>query len=757
MRYLLILTLLVLPVAAMSQSWTEIVITDAYDEAWGADLVDVDGDGDLDVVASVGYYMPNVSLSGVVWWENTGWVETAWTVHGIDGRFVNTGCIKGVDMDRDGDADILGAADREGVVWWENLNGNGVGWRIHKVDLGPTSGRKWPSFGANDACAADIDGDDDLDIFGSCKNSRELLWWENIDGSGSQWIAHPLAERFATQVFLADLDNDGDPDALAAPKREEKFVWWENNQGGSEWMERPIDLTVGFTTDVYADDVDQDGDIDVLSVSVSDDIIWWENVNSKGTWPKRIITSRLEDAWGIIAADINSDGFPDAVTCANGVNDISWWGLTDSKPPSWSKHTIDDDYPDPVNVVSGDLNNDGLADLLSVSGEGSIHGWIQQPGNNTSWIPHTIPNRMESNFPSEFNDVEAIRAVDINNDGDMDVIAAGSHDAIKLWENESAADNSWNEYLIGKADYHAVNDLEVADMDNDGDLDILNSCIYLDYGVLVYWWENDGLSDHNWNSHKVFTMSRDDKVRYADSFSSNDLHPADLDGDGDLDIAASMLMADKSFFVWFENSDGAATTWINHMIEEVSSVGWNLISSADIDNDGDTDVIGTEEGTGLLAWWDNAEADGTIWFRNQISRKPVAAMIAYDIDRDGDEDILTASREGELAWLENAEGGGLSWIDHTVDSGLKDVSDVYATDLDNDGDVDFMCAMRDGNSIIWWENTDDTGTSWQKHSGAFEGSNCVRACDIDGDGDMDLIGAAARDEGFLIWWERFQN
>jgi len=82
--------------------------------------------------------------------------------------------------------------------------------------------------------------------------------------------------------------------------------------------------------------------------------------------------------------------------------------------------------------------------------------------------------------------------------------------------------------------------------------------------------------------------------------------------------------------------------------------------------------------------------------------------------------------------------------EHLVEGDFDDVRSVYSADIDGDGDLDILGAAYLEDDITWWENTDGSGTSWTDHlvEGDFDGAYSVYSADIDGDGDMDVLGAA---------------
>lgn len=89
----------------------------------------------------------------------------------IDGDVDGARCVCPVDLDKDGDVDVLGtAAFDDFIACWENLDGEGnFGSRQVIID-----DLDW----ANCVITTDIDGDGDLDIFGTSRNDDLVLWWE---------------------------------------------------------------------------------------------------------------------------------------------------------------------------------------------------------------------------------------------------------------------------------------------------------------------------------------------------------------------------------------------------------------------------------------------------------------------------------------------------------------------------------------------------------------------------------------------------
>jgi hypothetical protein len=230
------------------------------------------------------------------------------------------------------------------------------------------------------------------------------------------------------------------------------------------------------------------------------------------------------------------------------------------------------------------------------------------------------------------------------------------------------------------------------------------------------------------------------------------LDAADLDGDGDLDLAGTGNLsfhhptAAGDRIGWWENRDGGFVP----RTTEAFQGAWT-VHCADLDGDGDTDLVGTGYLSWTVAWWENDGRGG--FTRRDVDTAfpgPVHA-IAADLDRDGDSDLVGAGYDGGVvAWWEN--DGTQGFIRRTVDDSFEGAGGVAAADLDGDGDTDLAGVAYEGNLVAWWENDGAQGFVRRTVATGVHGAGWILATDLDRDGDTDLLTTAFHD-GAVSWWE----
>ena len=346
------------------------------------------------------------------------------------------------------------------------------------------------------------------------------------------------------------------------------------------------------------------------------------------------------------------------------------------------RHEVDSTFLGAHALQVHDLDNDGDKDIL---GAGltldAVFWWENTAGNALNWSQRTISET--------FHGARFVDAVDLDGDGDLDLFgAAASDDLIVWWENTAGDASQWTEHPVD-IDFDFAMHLHAADLDNDGDLDLMGAALK---GDAIHWWENTSGDASAWVEHII--NEEFDGARHVCS--------VDMDGDGDLDLLGSAYLADD--VSWWENTLGDATTWVLHNIDEDFD-GVNVVQPVDIDGDGDTDLLGSADVADDVVVWLNLEGDGIAWERVSVDENfdGAFATIPADMDADGDIDVLGVATEANLIkWWENTNGAGTSWNDHPIDEDFDTPMAINVADMDGDGDLDVIGGGYNGD-VVWWE------------------------------------------------------
>ncbi|MCD4734179.1 T9SS type A sorting domain-containing protein [bacterium] len=365
--------------------------------------------------------------------------------------------------------------------------------------------------------------------------------------------------------------------------------------------------------------------------------------------------------------------------------------------------------------------------------------WLAFPGElHLSSTPMTP---VEHTVDGSFDAAWSVYSADIDDDGDMDILgAARDADDITWWENDDGSGTSWTEHLVDGS-FDGAFSVFSADVDADGYQDILGVARIADD---ITWWKNDDGTGTSWTEYTI-----DGSFNGAYS-----VYAADVDADGYLDVLGAAIDADD--ITWWKNDDGTGTSWTEHTVDGSFDTATSVFAE-DVNGDGYLDVLGSAYNADDITWWENNDGSGTSWTEHTVDGSFNGAYSVYgaDIDGDGDIDMLGAARsDDDITWWENDDGSGTSWTEHLVDGSFDGAYTAYAADVDGDGDIDVLGAAMTADDITWWKNDDGSGTSWTEHTvaGSFDAANTVYAEDINGDGALDILGAAFYADD-ITWWE----
>jgi FG-GAP-like repeat/Kre9/KNH-like N-terminal Ig-like domain/Secretion system C-terminal sorting domain len=326
--------------------------------------------------------------------------QVQWTAHTIDSHLSGARDVFVIDLDRDGDLDVLSAAiDQDEITWWAN-DGQQV-FTPHVVAS---------SFdGAISVCAGDLDNDGDIDIAGAAHTANDIAIWINNGNESFTRITLDTNFAGAICVLITDLDDDGHQDLVAAASIDDRINWWRNTGDGS-FSQRTI--TTGFSEvrDIVAADMDDDGDLDILgAASQSHEIAWWENNNTLN-FVKHSVDLGFDGAYGVDAKDVNGDGTLDIIGASLLDDTIAWW--QNNREDGFTKYVISP-LGSATDVFGVDIDRDGDMDILASSLYTIM--WLENDGEE-NFNSHTLSNSTD--------DTRKVIAADLDQDGDQDVLFA---------------------------------------------------------------------------------------------------------------------------------------------------------------------------------------------------------------------------------------------------------------------------------------------------------------------------------------------
>ena len=392
------------------------------------------------------------------------------------------------------------------------------------------------------------------------------------------------------------------------------------------------------------------------------------------------------------------------------------------------------DANQPVSIATGDLNHDGLVDIVTADPvydvfghRGAIYWWVHRL--NGTFSRRTVTD--------DFYGASFVRTADMDLDEDQDVVAAAyyglggdlNRNGRYAWfENLDGEGGAWTEHLVGRY-YWGAEYVDAGDVDGDGDIDLCGAS-YLTNGVDcqegdIVWFENLDGPGTVWESHDLVT----------EIHGGFEAHFIDMEPDGDLDIFAT---ADGEIS-WWENLNGDASAWTQHYLpEDLLNVFY--ADFGDIDNDGDLDVVGSSYSTLQLLWWENLDGQGMSWTIHIIGIHPNGEEVTVaDLDGDGDLDAISSRvdlLDGVITWFENITGNGSVWQDHSFQVGFYTEFYVTVADVNGDGRTDAVVASEDFNK----ENVDQV--SWFDLA-RFVDTGKLTSTILDGQGLPDW--------GFITW------
>ena len=609
------------------------------------------------------------------------------------------------------------------VSWYPN-DGNGVfNQKITVLDEG---------FNVCHAKAADMDGDGDLDILTHGGNSDVLYLQNDGDSTFSTQIQISDDLFEPTDMEAADMDGDGDLDVISGSFQTGNIVWYENFGSGSFSSKRLLTGLLNRSHDLEFVDYDNDGDLDVVaslryaSGTYPAGIYYFENDFITSFTEVRPQASPIGTNIAIYGSGFATDG-SDAVTIGGqtaSISEVSDQKFTATIPTistGFAEITIDGDFGSdtlvtpllvneskviefgpqirlqenlsdgPGGIVAGDITGDGYNDIIVANKSSDEIIWFENNQDGTFGS--------ENIFSTGTTDgPEDVELGDIDRDGDLDIVFGQFNDAGRIgWiRNDGASSFSFVETINFDNQVNEVRDIDLHDLDGDGYLDVLASSNGTSTPGIV-WFRNE----------QKGTFENEARVIEAETqFINTEVHADDIDNDGDLDVLVSEYRADGDYF-WYLN-DGYGNFSSRDSLGITFSGAWT-VETGDLNGDGYVDLITNETANNRTRWYAN-NRDGTFSTTGvdiTTDSLHVAEFVAIDMDGDGDTDIISGdTRSGQVLRYMNDGSGNFTQVVITDDD--TGAGSIQASDLDNDGDLDILFTSNNDGKVAWIENMEPT-------------------------------------------------
>ncbi len=348
-------------------------------------LVDLDGDGDLDTLAT------NGSGSQLIWYESDGNIRTEFTKsHVIDGNIPHAISATAADVDDDGDLDIIATstAGSGQVIWYQNQGGLPPVFTpmlLGSDSTGDIGGR------VNAARAADLDGDTDTDVVVSfyvnqVQTQGHVVWFENDGGVNPSFTRNPLQSATGTlenisDIEIGDLDGNGSLDIAAVSETpgilsgRNRVVWWANNGAANPSFQiSTIDTGLSDPISLSLADIGGNAALDLVVAAPGSNAVAGF-INNGAAIPSFNIAFNLvlNDPRSVECTDIDMDGDQD-IAVALGTDLVATIFESDGAfNPGYSQRQLIPATAFCNDIAIGDIDGNGKLDLaLSFAGAGRI-------------------------------------------------------------------------------------------------------------------------------------------------------------------------------------------------------------------------------------------------------------------------------------------------------------------------------------------------------------------------------------------------
>ena len=344
--------------------------------------------------------------------------------------------------------------------------------------------------------------------------------------------------------------------------------------------------TAWGTGGIAVGDYDGDGDLDFALSRREPQTAYWFERESDANWHQHVIgkSEHLKRTLGAASVDLDRDGDVD----------VAFWGVWFRNP---GRTRLADDAWEAVlyeggghDVIAADLKGNERVGLLTY--DGHVLSWFDPDRNLARTI--LLEDR------NDHGGIAPRGVADLNGDGNPDIVLPGTWLENPGREGAQWHQRPWPHLPVDKASYGTSMRVWVADIDSDGDNDIVWSDCDTGYSH-VYWVENGGKGNH-WIRHPLPDPPGD-----INTGSFHSLAVADFDRDGTLEIFAGeqedpdTYMTSKGLLpmkpkglkergiVWART--GRQVVEFTPVVIHTDNPGWHDVAAFDVDGDGDIDLV----------------------------------------------------------------------------------------------------------------------------------------------------------------------
>ena len=688
-------------------------------------LVDIDGDGDLDIVSGnqIKFKPRDVKIC---WYENPlpgGDPQGTWVEHFIGEFNFNVKDIQVADIDNDSKMDVVVRTNPATTIFFQ--------------ETGSWTAKTLSHYMNEGLALADLDLDGDVDII------LNGFWFETpVSPRTGEYIEHNIDDKWYTQdtgnwwdnscsVGVADINKDGIQDVFLSHSESAGYPlsWYSVDEISKTktgpWVEHQIVAEFPWCETLDVGDIDNDGDVDVLAAKFerhdSPDppypVSLFFNTSGDGESWERLDLPQANPAnqtgtYAAFLGDIGGDGDLDVVGphsyhyqySAPCVPLLQMWEnqISDKKLSldKWTYIQLDDargkwgDWDKPkwlryFGLDMADVTGDGFKDIVAG------RYFYRNPGGN-----------MTGKWPRIDLGINADGMLFVDVDGDKfgDVIAQALPDVYWL-EAKNLQANSWQPTKIGTLTptrHTNGQGYTLAQLVPGGKPEIIMAS-----GDGPHYFEiPDNPKAGNWPKTRITNDS---------DIMDEGIGVGDMNGDGYIDIATGKEVGEDYSVWWFENPRNGSGNWKGRLVGP-SDHAPDRIIFADMNGDGLLDVVVSEERypgkkpDANLYWFEQLSGKNMKFERHTVTTNKYSLnnLDVTDFDRDGDMDIVTCEHKGpagkfRLLIFENDSHG--SFKEHIIDRGKESHLGTRVADMDNDGDMDIVSiAWDDYKFLHLWRN-----------------------------------------------------